>query len=48
MSAGLRDIVERICRGRGHWKAEFDNWIVFPQFADTVLADLETQGRRVT
>ena len=47
MSTALRDIVEPICRGRGHWKAEFNNWIVFRQFADAVLADLETQGRRV-
>jgi hypothetical protein len=47
MSAGLRDIVEPICRGRGHWNAEFNNWIVFQQFAHAVLADLETQGRRV-
>lgn len=47
MSAGLRDIVEPICRGRGHWKAEFNNWIVFRQFAEAVLVDLEAQGRRV-
>jgi len=47
MSSDLRDIVEPICRGRGHWKAEFNNWIVFRQFSDAVLADLETQGRRV-
>jgi hypothetical protein len=47
MSAGLRDIVEPICRGRGHWQAEFNNWIVFRQFAEAVLADLEAQGRRL-
>jgi len=47
MSADLRDIVEPICRGRGRWKAEFKNWIVFRQFADAVLDDLTTQGRRV-
>ena len=43
----LRDIVEPICRGRGHWKAEYNNWIVFRQFADSVLADLEKCGSRV-
>lgn len=47
MSTDLRDIVEPICRGRGHWKAEYKNWIVFRQFADAVLADLEKQGRRL-
>jgi hypothetical protein len=47
MSARLRDVAEPICRGRVHWKAEFNNWIVFRQFAGAVLADLETQGRRV-
>jgi len=47
MSIALRDIVEPICKGRGHWKAEFNNWIVFRQFVSAVLADLEAQGRRV-
>lgn len=48
MSEDIRGIVEPICRGRGHWKAEFNNWIVFRQFAGAVLADLESQGRRVS
>jgi len=46
LSSDLREIVEPICRGRGHWKPEFNNWIVFRQFADAVLDDLEAQGRR--
>lgn len=48
VSTNLREIVEPICRGRGYWKAEFNNWIVFRQFADLVLTGLETQGRRLT
>lgn len=47
VNAGIRDIVQPICRGRGYWNAEFKNWIVFRQFAGTVLSDLETQGRRL-
>lgn len=47
ISDGLRDIVEPICRGRGHWKAEFNNWIVFRQFVGAVLNDLEMRGRRM-
>lgn len=46
VNSDLRDIVEPICRGRGHWKPEFNNWIVFRQFANAVLEDLEAQGRR--
>jgi hypothetical protein len=47
VNEALREIVEPICRNRGHWKAEYNNWIVFRQFSDSVLADLEAQGRRV-
>jgi hypothetical protein len=47
MNDRLRDIVEPICRGRGRWKAEYNNWIVFKQFANCVHADLEKQGRRI-
>lgn len=47
MNDQLREIVEPICRGRGHWKAEYNNWIIFRQFADVVLSELEMQGRRI-
>lgn len=37
----IRAMVEPICRNRGHWKVEYNNWIIFRKFKDAVLADLE-------
>lgn len=36
----VREVVEPICRNRGHWKAEYNNWIIFRQFEDVVCAEL--------
>lgn len=35
-----RAIVEPICRGRGYWHGEYNNWIVFRPFAEKVVADI--------
>jgi hypothetical protein len=42
----LRTIVEGACRGRGYWNPEYKNWIVFEQFADTVLSEIAAQTKR--
>ena len=36
----VRAVVEPICRNRGHWKAEYNNWIIFRQFEEVVCAEL--------
>ena len=28
----VRELVEPICRGRGFWSPEYNNWVVFEQF----------------
>lgn len=37
----VRAKVEPICRNRGHWKAEYNNWVIFRKFKAGVRADLE-------
>lgn len=37
----VRTVVEPICRSRGHWKAGYNNWIIFRQFQVIVRAELE-------
>ena len=34
------EVVEAICRGHGRWDGQYNNWIVFPQFADEVVSAL--------
>ena len=36
----VRAVIEPICRNRGHWKAEYNNWIIFRQFENVVCAEL--------
>lgn len=40
----VRVIVEPICRGRGYWRADYNNWIVFSRFTSAVLDELCQQG----
>lgn len=37
----VRERVEPICRNRGFWSAEYKNWVVFEQFRDVVLYELQ-------
>jgi hypothetical protein len=30
-----------------NWEADYNNWIIFKQFADAVPMDLEKHGRRI-
>ncbi|MHA7685091.1 hypothetical protein [Cupriavidus sp. PET2-C1] len=36
----VRELIEPICRGRGFWSAEYNNWVVFEQFKGLVLEEL--------
>jgi len=38
--APVRDLVEPICAGRGYWRSEYKNWLVFEQFKGLVLDEL--------
>ncbi|GAB7545321.1 hypothetical protein CS8_050010 [Cupriavidus sp. 8B] len=38
--APLRKLVEPICTGRGYWRSEYRNWLVFEQFKGLVLDEL--------
>lgn len=40
----VREIVEPICRQRGYWRPGHNNWIVFQQFREIVLAELRSAG----
>ena len=44
----LRAIVENACRGRGYWNSEYHNWIVKARFADSVLAEISAQTKRLS
>lgn len=41
----VRSIVEPICRGKGYWRVDYNNWIVFRRFKHSVLRALRAQGR---
>ena len=41
----IRAAVEPICRNRGYWKEGFYNWIIFRQFENEVLAELEAEAK---
>lgn len=43
---GVRAVIEPICRNRGHWQAEYNNWIIFRQFREIVCAELEAEANR--
>lgn len=40
-----RQIVEPICRSRGYWNGQYNNWIVFDQFKSEVLELLSARTR---
>lgn len=40
----VRALVEPICRNRGHWNGEYNNWIVFRQFRAAVVSELEAEA----
>ncbi|WP_018153139.1 competence protein CoiA family protein [Leeia oryzae] len=37
----VRKVVEPICRGRGHWEGRYRNWIIFEQFIQQVVSELQ-------
>jgi hypothetical protein len=43
----VRALVEPICRNRGHWNSEYNNWIVFRQFRAAVVSELEAEADHV-
>jgi len=43
----IEELVESICRGRGFWSSQFNNWLVFDQFKAIVLSELEQIARQV-
>jgi len=36
----VREVVEPICRGRGFWSPQYNNWVVFEQFKGVVIEEL--------
>lgn len=43
----VRVLVEPVCRNRGHWNSEYNNWIVFRQFRTAVVSELEAEADHV-
>ena len=43
----VRALVEPVCRNRGHWNSEYNNWIVFRQFRTAVVSELEAEADHV-
>ena len=44
----LMSIVETVCRGRGYWNPEYQNWIVIARFVDIDLSEIASQSRRIS
>jgi len=42
-----RRVVKAACRGRGRWSGQYNNWIVFRQFANLVLSELSAGADHV-
>lgn len=47
LNGKLRTIVEGACQGRGYWNSEYNNWIVFARFIDTVFSEIAAQTKRI-
>ena len=43
----VRALVEPVCRNRGHWNSEYNNWIVFRHFRAAVVSELEAEADHV-
>lgn len=41
----VRQVVEPICQGHGHWDPEYTNWVIFARHREFVLAELQRAGR---
>lgn len=42
----VRAIVEPLCRGRGYWNPDYNNWIIRQQCKDSVIAALRAEEVR--
>ncbi|MEI7612746.1 MAG: hypothetical protein WCK63_07540 [Betaproteobacteria bacterium] len=40
----VRAVIEPVCRNRGRWNGEYNNWIVFRQFREIVCTELEAEA----
>ena len=40
----LADIIDSICRNRGRWDRQYNNWIVFSQFKFGVISEIKSKG----
>lgn len=38
--------IDHICRGKGHWNSQYNNWIVFQPFADDVISLIAGMSNR--
>jgi len=46
-NADIQAVIEPICRGRGYWRHDFNNWVIKARCARFVLEELATVGRPV-
>lgn len=37
-------IIDAICRGKGRWNSQYNNWIVFNTFANDVITLIESKS----
>lgn len=44
VNIGISNIIESICRNRGRWDRQYNNWIVFKQYKFQVILDIERRG----
>jgi uncharacterized membrane protein len=40
----LRKIVEPLCRTKGHWQPDYNNWVIWRHYRETVIAALRAIG----
>lgn len=38
--------IDLICRGKGHWNSQYNNWIIFQAFADDVISSIAEMSNR--
>lgn len=40
----LGKFIYQICLGRGYWKPQYKNWLIFSAFAHSVVSDIQVRS----
>lgn len=42
----LAELIDNLCRGRGRWDRQYNNWIVFSHFKNSVIDAIKARGAK--